>query len=105
MTLAGGAVLGWALRAWVKRHAPAGHDTQAWQTRGTMLASGFIVGESLTGVAVAGLSGASGHDDTLSVASALPAAVPDVLGALAFCAACLWFARSFIGVKEHTLSP
>lgn len=105
MTLAGGAVLGWVLRAWVKRNAPAEYDTQAWQTRGTMLASGFIVGESLTGVAVAGLSGASGHDDTLSVASALPAAVPDVLGALAFCAACLWFARSFIGGKEHTLSP
>lgn len=105
LTLAGGAVLGWALRTWARRSTAQESETQDSQTRGTMLASGFIVGESLTGVAVAAFSGALGHDDALSIASALPAAAPDLLGVLAFCAACAWFARRLVGQRDRTVSP
>ena len=105
LTLAGGAVLGWALRTWARRSAAQESETQASQTRGTMLASGFIVGESLTGVAVAAFSGALGHDDALSIASTLPTAAPDLLGVLAFCAACAWFARRLVGQRNRTVSP
>jgi putative OPT family oligopeptide transporter len=105
VTLAGGAVLGWALRAWANRTTHRDTETQARQTYGTMLASGFIVGESLTGVTIAGLSGALGRDDALSMASVLPVALPNLLGGLAFCAACVWFARGLVGRRDRALSP
>lgn len=60
-----------------------------------MVASGLIVGESLTGVVLACLSAASGRDAPLSL---LPAGVggllPQLAGLVAFGALCLWFARA-----------
>ncbi|WP_042058162.1 OPT family oligopeptide transporter [Acidomonas methanolica] len=58
---------------------------------GTMLASGFIVGESLMGVALAAVSGAAGRSDAL----ALPVApgLATLLGGAAFLGVALWFAR------------
>ncbi len=81
VTLAIGAIIGWAC------------TRQARQSEGgvsTMLASGFIVGESLTGVLLAGIAGATGRDDTLAI---LPEAsiVPSILGTLVFITICLWF--------------
>lgn len=82
VTLAIGAIIGWACT----RHAR--------QTEGgvaTMLASGFIVGESLMGVLLAGVAGATGRDDTLAILPAEMTTLPSVLGFLSFVAICLWF--------------
>ncbi|GBQ99429.1 oligopeptide transporter membrane spanning protein [Gluconacetobacter liquefaciens NRIC 0522] len=81
VTLAIGAIIGWACT----RHA-----RQSEGGVSTMLASGFIVGESLTGVLLAGIAGATGRDDALAI---LPEAstVPSILGTLVFIAICLWF--------------
>ncbi|MFT8722826.1 MAG: oligopeptide transporter, OPT family [Acetobacter malorum] len=107
VTLAVGAVLGWVLNRKLKeRRSTTGgfgeadrlpetvteHDASI----GTMIASGFIVGESLIGVALAVVSGALGRDDVLSLAPWLPAGAPAVLGLAAFCAACFWFARKVL---------
>ncbi|KXV79833.1 peptide transporter, partial [Gluconobacter japonicus] len=54
VTIAIGAGLGWLLRRFPK-------------DQGTMIASGFIVGESLVGVAVAAIVGATGSTETLSL--------------------------------------
>lgn len=59
---------------------------------GTMVASGFIVGESLIGVVIAVLSGMSGHTDlmTIPVGQSFQS-----LTGIAFFALCLiWFART-----------
>lgn len=104
VTLAVGAVLGWVLnrRLKARRSTTGGFGsadrlpeavTEHDASIGTMVASGFIVGESLTGVALAVLSGTLGRDDTLSLARWLPAGTPVLLGVIAFCAACLWFSR------------
>ncbi|CAP57047.1 OPT family oligopeptide transporter [Gluconacetobacter diazotrophicus] len=87
VTLAIGAVLGWACT----RRRPS---LRAETGIGTMLASGFIVGESLTGVLLAAVAGATGRDDTLSVLPAGADAMPMVLGFLVFVAICTWFGRS-----------
>ncbi|MCG0998450.1 OPT family oligopeptide transporter, partial [Acetobacter persici] len=104
VTLAVGAVLGWVLK---KRRAPAtptkdashqpdGTAPEHDASIGTMLASGFIVGESLIGVALAVLSGALGKDNALSLAAFLPAGTPAILGLVAFCAVCFWFSRKVL---------
>lgn len=108
VTLAVGAVLGWVLNSTLKkRRAPATPTKDASQqpdgtapehdaSIGTMLASGFIVGESLIGVALAVLSGALGKDNALSLATFLPAGTPAILGLAAFCAVCFWFSRKVL---------
>ncbi|MFE8874450.1 OPT family oligopeptide transporter [Acetobacter persici] len=108
VTLAVGAVLGWVLNsALKKRRAPAtpredtsqqpdGTAPEHDASIGTMLASGFIVGESLIGVALAVLSGALGKDNALSLAAFLPAGTPAILGLVAFCAVCFWFSRKVL---------
>lgn len=85
VTIAIGAVIG---RLFDKaRHRDAHDDDSA----GTMIASGFIVGESLIGVVVAVLSGMSGHGDLL----ALPVGVgtAQIIGLVVFAASLVWFAR------------
>ncbi|BAK83348.1 OPT family oligopeptide transporter [Komagataeibacter medellinensis] len=86
MTLATGALLG----TLVRRLNP-----QAGSHRGTMIASGLIVGESLTGVALACLSALSGQDSPLSLLPrGVPALVPDMAGLVVFVMACTWFSRT-----------
>jgi putative OPT family oligopeptide transporter len=87
VTLAIGAVIGWL--STVRRPG-----LRAESGIGTMLASGFIVGESLTGVLLAAVAGAAGRDDTLSILPARAGAMPMLLGFLVFVAICLWFGRS-----------
>lgn len=58
-----------------------------------MLASGFIVGESLSGVLLAVLSGATGRDNAFSLAAFMPPGWATVLGTLIFGALCWAFAR------------
>lgn len=87
VTLAIGAVIGWIST----RGRPA---LRAETGIGTMLASGFIVGESLTGVLLAAVAGATGRDDTLSILPSHAGDVPKLLGFLVFVAICIWFGRS-----------
>lgn len=63
ITIGFGALVGWMLA----RRRPA--ETHSETGIGTMLASGFIVGESLMGVLLAALAGLSGHSDLLAIAS------------------------------------
>ncbi|KXV38790.1 peptide transporter [Gluconobacter japonicus] len=78
VTIAIGAGLGWLLRRFPK-------------DQGTMIASGFIVGESLVGVAVAAIVGATGSTETLSLH--LPATLRSGLGWVVFLGVMFWFGR------------
>lgn len=78
VTIAIGAGLGWLLRRFPK-------------DQGTMIASGFIVGESLVGVAVAAIVGATGSTETLSLH--LPAMLRSGLGWVVFLGVMFWFGR------------
>ncbi|MDI6653636.1 oligopeptide transporter, OPT family [Gluconobacter japonicus] len=78
VTIAIGAGLGWLLRRFPK-------------DQGTMIASGFIVGESLVGVAVAAIVGATGSTETLSLH--LPAMLRSGLGWAVFLGVMFWFGR------------
>ncbi|MFT9450249.1 OPT family oligopeptide transporter [Gluconobacter japonicus] len=78
VTIAIGAGLGWLLRRFPK-------------DQGTMIASGFIVGESLVGVAVAAIVGATGSTETLSLH--LPAMLRSGLGWVVFLSVMFWFGR------------
>ncbi|MGY6768779.1 OPT family oligopeptide transporter [Komagataeibacter sp. NFXK3] len=86
MTLAVGALLGHVMTRLTKG---------AGRHQGTMVASGLIVGESLTGVVLACLSAASGRDAPLSLRPAgMGGTLPELAGLAAFCALCLWFGRA-----------
>lgn len=78
VTIAIGTGLGWLLRRFPK-------------DQGTMIASGFIVGESLVGVAVAAIVGATGSTETLSLH--LPAMLRSGLGWVVFLGVMFWFGR------------
>lgn len=78
VTIGIGAGLGWLLRRFPKE-------------QGTMIASGFIVGESLIGVALAAMAGATGSADTLALP--VPTLLNAGLGWAVFCGVLLWFGR------------
>ncbi len=83
LTLAIGAILG---------HVITRLTAGAGSHQGTMIASGLIVGESLTGVVLASLSALSGRDSPLSLLPAgMNAPLADWAGLGAFCALCAWF--------------
>jgi putative OPT family oligopeptide transporter len=63
VTLALGAILGWAIDRGL-RHRP---DAEQARRRGVLIASGLIVGESLVGVAMAAIIGASGSPAPLAL--------------------------------------
>lgn len=67
--------------------------------RGTMIASGFIVGESVMGVLLAGISSASGHTDTLSLS--LPPWLQTSLGIVVFISVLGWFSRQVTRSSPH----
>lgn len=62
--------------------------------RGTMIASGFIVGESLMGVVLAGLSSLSGRTDTLNMFSS--SHLQPALGCSIFISTIIWFSHSIV---------
>ncbi|MBO1359746.1 oligopeptide transporter, OPT family [Acetobacter sacchari] len=94
-TLAVGAFLGWLLK---RRGASADKEAGA----GTMLASGLIVGESLVGVAMAAVSGATGRDDVLAIVGPGFAPWGTIIGVVAFLGVCIWFVRRV--QKEDSIS-
>jgi putative OPT family oligopeptide transporter len=86
-----GAVAGWAFERWVSK----GRNAEAAKRLGVLTASGFIVGESLFNVALAGLVVGTGQeapfalfgeiDETLGMGLAVAAAALVLLGFYRFC--------------------
>jgi putative OPT family oligopeptide transporter len=88
VTLALGAILGWV----IDRRLGARADADRARRRGVLLASGFIVGESLVGVGMAAVIGASGSQAPLAVAGDAFAPAAAWLGLAVFVAVGAGFA-------------
>lgn len=111
ITLALGAMLGWLAKRHImqnkrktgaKTEMPVTTVPEHDATVGTMLASGFIVGESLTGVGLAIVAGALGAEDPLSLARWLPHSFAPVLGLGVFSIICVWFYRRVVNNAVST---
>jgi putative OPT family oligopeptide transporter len=89
VTLAVGAVLGWIVERGLRGRA----DAERAQRRGVLIASGFIVGESLVGVAMAAVIGATGSQAPLAVVGDNFAPVADWVTLAVFASVAVWFAR------------
>jgi putative OPT family oligopeptide transporter len=90
VTLALGAILGWLIDRRVLRRP----DGERAQRRGVLIASGFIVGESLVGVGLAAVIGATGNQSPLAVVGDAFAGPASWLGLLVFVGVAVWFART-----------
>ncbi|MCY1312859.1 hypothetical protein D9M70_633260 [compost metagenome] len=102
MTLTIGAALGWLIdQRLAKRAAAAGQDPEAFaelpRRRGVLLASGLIVGESLMGILLAALIGASGQNAPLALVGAGFAETAEWLGLIVFVLVCVAFYRRVLG--------
>ena len=95
VTIVIGAVLGWLVhRRLLRRGGAAGMDAEMAERagrRGVLLASGLIVGESLMGVLLAGIIGATGNQAPLSVVGADFEGTAAWLGLAAFLLVCAGF--------------
>jgi putative OPT family oligopeptide transporter len=102
VTLVIGAILSWAVgRVLARRDGPlatahADPILDATRRRGEMLASGFIVGESLMGVAIAAVIGGTGTEDALALVGPDFAVAAEWLGAAAFVLVCAGFVRTIL---------
>ncbi|MGI4801636.1 MAG: OPT family oligopeptide transporter, partial [Janthinobacterium lividum] len=102
VTLVIGAILSWAVgRVLARRDGPlatahADPILDATRRRGVMLASGFIVGESLMGVAIAAVIGGTGTEDALALVGPDFAVAAEWLGAAAFVLVCAGFVRTIL---------
>ena len=83
-----GAGIGWAYDRWAKT-AP---DPALARQIGVLAATGLIAGESLFGVAFAGIAAASGKSAPLAIVSDWPVALP--LGVVSFTGAIVWLYAS-----------
>jgi uncharacterized oligopeptide transporter (OPT) family protein len=80
-----GAFLGWTYDKWADR---AASNPEFAKRLGVLMATGLIVGESLFGVAFAGIVGATNNDAPLAVVEEFAWAVP--LGLILFAGALAW---------------
>ncbi len=90
VTLAIGAILGWL----IDRRLAGRADGERARRRGVLLASGFIVGESLVGVGMAAVIGGTGSQAPLAVAGDGFAGAASWIGMAVFASVAIWFARS-----------
>jgi len=100
-----GAVLAWLLgRALKARAAARGQDAEAYaqaaERRGVLIASGLIVGESLVGVLMAALIGASGGQTPVAIVGDDFASTAEGLGLAVFVLAAVWFGRRVMAVAR-----
>jgi len=100
-----GAVLSWWLMRAERRRAQArGEDVQLAvehaERRGTLLASGLIVGESLVGVALAAVIGLSGHEAPLAIVGEGFATMAQWLGLAVFVLVCVAFCRRVLAAAH-----
>jgi len=96
VTIAIGAFVGWLIdRALRRRAAANAADFETFaarpRRRGVLIASGLIVGESLIGVLMAAIIGATGSQMPLALVGPGFAATAGWLGLLAFIAVCAGF--------------
>jgi putative OPT family oligopeptide transporter len=102
--LALGAVLSWIVtRALQRRTAgmAGGHELRAdAERRGVLIASGLIVGESLVGVAMAVVIGASGQDAPLALVGKSFAEPASWLGLAVFLLVAVWFGRRVLATAR-----
>ncbi len=89
VTLAIGAILGWAIEHSLRGRVQAEQAAR----RGVLIASGFIVGESLVGVAMAAVIGASGSQVPLAVVGGGFSPIADWITLAVFATVAVWFAR------------
>lgn len=89
VTIALGAVIARACEG--ARRESAASNPHGSDSKGTMIASGFIVGESLIGVVIAILSGITGRSSFLAIP--VEARTAQILGVGVFVACMIWFAR------------
>ncbi len=99
VTLAIGAMLGWV----VDRRLRGRADGDTARRRGVLIASGFIVGESLVGVAMAAVIGATGSQSPLAITGASFEGAAGWLGLVVF--ACVWGAFAFVVGSERKTLP
>ncbi len=92
-TVSGTLIVG-ALLSWLT--AQATRSDEAAGRRGLLLASGFIVGESLVGILLAAIIGATGRQNALALVGPEFAPIATVLGTVCFAAVCAGFARSIV---------
>ncbi|MVW71820.1 OPT family oligopeptide transporter [Bordetella sp. 15P40C-2] len=96
-----GAVLAWLIERALRRRAErTGQSYDAFAEphirRGTLMASGMIVGESLIGVLMAAIIGATGNEAPLALLGADFASVAEWLGLAVFAAVAVWFYRRVV---------
>jgi putative OPT family oligopeptide transporter len=84
-----GAVLGWFYNRWAARRA----DPEGAERMGVLLATGLIVGESLFGVAMAGLVVSTGSDAPLAATAESFRPTALILAPLLFAALTAWLYR------------
>jgi uncharacterized oligopeptide transporter (OPT) family protein len=92
VTLAIGAILGWVINRRLRGRAGA----EQARRKGVLIASGFIVGESLVGVAMAAVIGGTGRADPLALVGLGFAGTAEWLGFLVFAVAIVWFGRRVV---------
>ncbi|MDQ0142665.1 OPT family oligopeptide transporter [Cupriavidus necator] len=100
-----GAVLSWLLLRAERRRATARGDDvklalEHAERRGTLLASGLIVGESLVGVMLAAVIGLSGSDAPLALVGGGFEATAQWLGLAAFVLVCVGFYRRVLAAAH-----
>ncbi len=88
VTLGLGAVLGWL----IERGLRGRPDEERAKRRGVLVASGFIVGESLVGVAMAALIGATGSQTPLALVGDGFEPTAQWISLAVFAAVAVWFA-------------
>jgi len=99
-----GAVLAWVIeKILAKRAQAAGVPYERYaevpNRHGVLLASGLIVGESLVGVLMAGVIGATGKDAPLAIVGASFEGAAQWLGLVVFALVCWAFARRVLAVR------
>ncbi|OZI23542.1 oligopeptide transporter, OPT family [Bordetella genomosp. 9] len=100
-----GAVLAWLVSRGLRRRIHAGQAdaavADAVDRRGTLIASGLIVGESLVGVIMAAVIGGSGKEAPLAIAGAGFATIASWLGLAVFLTVAWLFARRVLAVAAR----
>jgi len=98
MALVAGALVAWGLQAHLNKRKASGDKAGAEriERRGVLVTSGLIVGESLMGVILAAVIGATGRDDPLALVGAGFAPAAQWLGLAAFALVIVWFVRRLL---------
>ncbi len=98
MALVAGALIAWGLQLHLAKRKASGDKVGAEriERRGVLVTSGLIVGESLMGVILAAVIGATGRDDPLALVGAGFAPAAQWLGLVVFGLVIAWFVRRLL---------